>query len=246
MSFMRHFIELVRNRTFSWGVSIGLPVLIPVASERAIVSEMPITVSTPASSSVSRASDGADRFAQEAADLLAREGVAALARYDPHPAPLYAIDAGGRLIYYNEACVAITGRNPQIGVDRWCVAAAIYTPDEEPVDYATGPMATAVREARPLRDLVALIERPDGEKTPVRVFPTPALTEDGRVVGAVNLIVPLDGVLHQELLATAMRCRTLAKWIGDRQANDALSLMAVECDQQARILAPVDPDTPRN
>lgn len=178
--------------------------------------------------------------------MLASEGVEALARYDPHPAPLYAIDSDGLLIYYNDACATITGRTPQIGSDRWCVSGAIYTLEGAPVDYATGPMATAVGEARALRDLSALIERPDGEKTAVSAFPTPALAEDGRVIGAINVIVPLDGVIHRELLATAHRCRTLAKWIGDRQANDALVCMARECDAQAHILAPAKSDPAGN
>ena len=97
-----------------------------------------------------------------------------------------------------------------------------------------------------MRNIEALVERTDGGKTSVRSFPTLAFAEDGRVVGAVNLFVPSDGQLHRDLLATAQRCRMLAKWIGDRQANDALTQMAEECDQQALILAPIAPATPRN
>ena len=190
--------------------------------------------------------ESADEFACRAASLLALEGAGALSRYDAHPAPLYAIDADGHLIYFNDACVGITGRTPDLGIDRWCVSAAIFTPAGDPVDYATGPMATAVREARPLRDLEAVIQRPDGGLVRVRAFPTPAVAEDGSVVGAVNLIVPLDGVLHRTLLSTAQRCRTLAKWIGDRQANDSLVQMARDCDRQAHVLAPGEPDVARN
>lgn len=199
---------------------------------------MPIASSTTARDPLPETASGADLFARNAAALLAREGVDALTRYNPYPAPLYAIDADGHLLYYNDACVAIAGRVPQVGIDRWCLCHAIFTMEGDPVDYATGPMATVLRDARPLRGLEALIERPDGERTAVQPYPTPALADDGQLIGAVNLIVPLDGTLYHELLATAQRCRTLAKWIGDRQANDALSKMAEECDEQALILAP--------
>lgn len=200
-----------------------------------------IVVCPSASGPATSVSSNADQFAWAAAALLARGGVGALTHLDPRPAPIYAIDADGYLVYYNAACVAIAGRTPQLGIDRWCLCAAIFTPEGEPVDYPTGPMATVLRAARPLRDLEALIERPDGERTVVNPYPTPALDDDGRLVGAVNLIVPLDGALHRDTLATAQHCRKLAQWIGARQANDALTQMAEECDQQARILAPPAP-----
>ena len=180
----------------------------------------------------------ADQFARRAASLLASGGTDALAQFDPYPAPLYALDGDGHLRYFNDACVTLAGRTPQIGVDRWCVCTAVYTAQGEPVDHETGPMATAVREARPLRDFEALIERPCGARVAVQPYPTPALDHSGEVVGAVNLFVPLDGALYLDLLATAQRCRRLAKWIGDRQANDSLSQMAEECEQQALILTP--------
>lgn len=178
--------------------------------------------------------------------MLASGGVDALAQYDPYPAPLYAIGGDGHLVYYNDACVAIAGRTPKIGIDRWCLCHAMFTSDGEPVDHATGSMAAVLRDARPIRGIEALIEQPDGRRIAVQPYPTPALDDEGCVVGAINLIVPLDGQLHRDLLATAQRCRTLAKWIGDRQANDALNRMAEECGEQALILAPFEPDIPRN
>lgn len=205
---------------------------------------MPIATATSAHEPRSATPDGADHFARNAAALLAREGVDALAQYDRYPAPLYAIDADGDLLYFNDACIAMAGRTPQIGIDRWCTCHALFTMAGDRVDHATGPMATVLRDARPVRGLEALIERPDGERVAVKPYPTPALDDHDQVVGAVNLIVPLDGALHYELLATAQRCRTLAKWIGDRQANDALSQMAEECDEQALTLAPAP--TPAN
>lgn len=187
-----------------------------------------------------------DELAQAAACLLASEGAEGLARFDAFPAPLFATDREGHLLYYNEACVALAGRTPEVGVDRWCICEKMHGLSGEKLSPEQGALAAALREGRALRDVEALVERADGETTQVYLFPTPAFAEDGRIVGAVNLFVPSDGRLHQELIATAQRCRTLAKWIGDRQANDALTRMAEECDEQALILAPSGPAALRN
>lgn len=176
--------------------------------------------------------------------MLASGGVDALAPYDQYPAPLYATGPDGYLLYYNHACATIVGRTPRLGIDRWCVCAAIFTMAGEPTDHDTGPMATVLRDALPLRGLEALIEQPGGKRIAVQPYPTPALDDEGRLVGAINLIVPLDGQLHRDLLAK--RYRTLARWISDRQAHDSLKSMADECDQQALVLAPIEPDAPRN
>ena len=40
---------------------------------------------------------------------------------DALPTAIYATDAQGRIIFYNEACVTFSGRRPEIGSDRWCV-----------------------------------------------------------------------------------------------------------------------------
>lgn len=181
---------------------------------------------------------GADTFAHGIAETLANGGPLALSRYDDFPGPVYAISASGHLTYHNKACLAITGRSPQVGVDQWCVAATVLTLDGVAVEFASGPMATALRERRPLRDIEALVERPNGERTAVRSYPTPAIDAQGNVVGVINLLVPIDGTLHRDLLATMQRCRSLAKWIGDRGASASLLAMAAECETQAGVMCP--------
>ena len=203
-----------------------------------MISDRMIPSGYPTARGASDAPRSADELASVAAGLLASAGSEALTRFDPFPGALYATDRDGRLIYFNDACVALTGRTPQVGVDRWCICAGLRSIAGDPIAPDQGPLAGALREGRALRNIEALVEHADGGKIPVRSFPTPAFAEDGRVVGAVNLLVPSDGQLHRDLLATALRCRTLAKWIGDRQANDALTQMAEECDQQAQVLRP--------
>ena len=58
----------------------------------------------------------------------------------------------------------------------------------------------------------------------------------GRVTGAVNLLVPVDGNAYRGLLAKAEKCRGLAQWMTDKRAKDVLTGMAQECEHQAAAL----------
>ena len=37
------------------------------------------------------------------------------------PVAIYMTDADGRLTYFNPAAVKLSGRTPQVGIDRWCI-----------------------------------------------------------------------------------------------------------------------------
>jgi hypothetical protein len=68
-------------------------------------------------------------------------------------------------------------------------------------------------------------------------YPTPLIGEDGEIGGAVNILI--DVTDHRQagaLRAQAMRCRSLAQSLTDRQAVETLLLMASEYDAKARSL----------
>lgn len=163
-------------------------------------------------------------------------GAGALRHYDDFPAPLYATDGSGRITYFNPACVEFAGRSPALMVDRWCVSWKLYSNDGASLPHDKCPMAVAIRDGRPVRGVEAFAERPDGERTRFRPFPTPAVDEAGRVIGAVNLLVPVDGNPHRDLIAKADKCRTLAKWVTDKRAQKVLTGMARECERHAEAL----------
>lgn len=156
--------------------------------------------------------------------------------YDLFPAPVYATDESGRLSYFNAAAVDFAGRTPALGVDRWCVSWKMFDAEGNHVPHDRCQMAISVREGYPVRGIDAIAERPDGTRASFRAFPTPAIDEDGRTHGGVNLLVPLDGVAERKLLATAAKCRTLAKWVSDRKTGETLKNMADECEGQAAVL----------
>ena len=97
-------------------------------------------------------------------------------------------------------------------------------------------MAVAIRNGKPVRGVEIFAERPDGSRIKSRPFPTPVVDEGGRLIGAVNLVVPVDGNPHRDLLARASKCRSLAKWVTDKQAENILTGMAKECERHAEAL----------
>jgi PAS domain-containing protein len=159
-----------------------------------------------------------------------------LSEFDAFPAPLYATDGRGTLTYYNRACVDFAGRTPAIGEDRYCVTWKLRSDDGAPLAHDQCPMAVALRESRAVRGVEAFAERPDGGRRRFRPFATPALDADGQVVGAVNLLVPVDDTTRQSLLATAEKCWRLAKWVDDTAASATLKHMAAECEAHAAVL----------
>ena len=108
------------------------------------------------------------------------------------PAAVYATDAAGRITFYNKAAVELAGRTPNIGKDEWCVSWKLFNTDGSPLPHDQCPMAVALREDRPVRGAEAVAERPDGTRIPFLPFPTPLHDADGRLVGAVNLLVDIS------------------------------------------------------
>ena len=177
-----------------------------------------------------------EQFVRAAVEAFAAGEPVRMARYDAFPAPLYSTDADGTLTYFNAACVDFAGRVPAVGKDRYCVSWKLRRSDGAPLAHDKCPMAVALREARPVRGVTAIAERPDGEQRGFQPFATPALDAAGQVLGAVNLLVPTDGELCRDLLATAQRCRRLSQWVDDGPASASLNRLATECEDQAAVL----------
>src|SRR6185437_1268288 len=108
------------------------------------------------------------------------------------PAAVYTTDAEGKITYFNQAAVAFSGRIPTIGSDDWCVSWKLYWPDGTFLPHDECPMATALKEGRPVRGVEAVAERPDGTRVPFIPYPTPLRDADGVITGAVNMLVDVS------------------------------------------------------
>jgi PAS domain S-box-containing protein len=108
------------------------------------------------------------------------------------PAAVYTTDAEGRISYYNRAAAEMSGRQPELGHDKWCVSWRLLKPDGTPLPHEECPMAIALKEHRAVRGVEAVAERPDGSRVPFIPFPTPLRNREGEVVGAVNMLVDIS------------------------------------------------------
>jgi PAS domain S-box-containing protein len=106
------------------------------------------------------------------------------------PAAVYTTDAKGRITFFNRAAVEMAGRTPLPG-DEWCVTWRLYHPDGTMLPHHECPMAIALKEDRAVRGAEAIAERPDGSRIPFIPYPTPLHDTDGKLIGAINMLVDI-------------------------------------------------------
>jgi PAS domain-containing protein len=93
------------------------------------------------------------------------------AMLDQIPVPIYTTDMAGRVTYWNRACVDFAGREPKLGEDQWCVTWQVFTMTGEALGHEDCPMAEAMPQRTPIRDLIAIAERPDRSRVAFRAYP---------------------------------------------------------------------------
>jgi PAS domain-containing protein len=169
----------------------------------------------------------------------ARRGEPALAEMlERVSAAVYLTDAEGVVTHFSQACAEFAGRQPEARQDRWCVTWRLYTEDGTYLPHEACPMAVAIREGRRVRGVRATAERPDGTRVTFLPHPTPILDEEGRLTGAVNLLIDLADTRYLDFLrGQSARCRRLAASVGDSRTADILTAMASDYEDQARQVA---------
>ena len=157
---------------------------------------------------------------------------------DRIPAPIYLTDADGTVTYFNPACLGFTGRTPTVGKDKWCVTWKLYAEDGSFLPHALCPMAEAIKQKRSIRGVAAVAERPDGTRVRFMPYPTPIISKNGMLVGAVNILIDItDQRQIEELRSQAARCRRLAENTFNETLRSVLMTMAEEYEQTATALA---------
>jgi PAS domain S-box-containing protein len=177
-----------------------------------------------------------DQILDEALKFLSA-GEECRAQLDELPAPIYTTDTNGRVTYWNRACVEFAGREPEIGQDRWCVTWRLFTTTGDPLRHEDCPMAQAIKQKRPVRDIIAIAERPDGKRVAFRPYPTPLFDNAGEMVGAVNMMIDVTEEQSHSLHEQAERCRRLAEATYDRSTSKVLGAMASNFEKTAGTLS---------
>jgi two-component sensor histidine kinase len=150
------------------------------------------------------------------------------------PAAVYITDAAGRITFYNEAAVALTGRRPVLGSDEWCVSWRLYGPDGALLPPDRCPMAMAIKRRHPILAAETVGERPDGSRFPCLAYPTPLFDGEGKLVGAINMLVDLTDQkqvesdreiliheLHHRIMNTLAIVQSIAAQTQRRTTNPA-------------------------
>jgi PAS domain S-box-containing protein len=114
-----------------------------------------------------------------------------LTMIDALPEAIFTTDAEGRITHFNPAAVELSGREPELGTDRWCVSCKLYLPDGTPLPHDQSPMAIALKEGRAIRGQEVIAERLDGKRVWVMPYPTPVFDEEGNVAGGINMLVDI-------------------------------------------------------
>lgn len=198
-----------------------------------------------AGSTFSLSRDTASLIVDSAVESIGRDPKTVAEALDDIPAALYVTDVEGTITYFNKACIGLAGRTPEVGRDKWCVTWRIYTPEGDFVPHDQCPMATAIREKRPVRDVEAVAERPDGSRVHFIPFPTPLFDGSGRFAGAINLLLDVTEQRKPEYLQRqAQRCRQLAAACTDHDLAETLQLMAAKYDEQSLKLERHDAPAP--
>jgi PAS domain S-box-containing protein len=184
-------------------------------------------------------------------DRAARDGERQLRDIlDAIPAAIYTTDAKGRITYYNEAAVEMSGRRPQLHQDQYCVTWKLFWPDGTPLPHDQCPMALALKEGQPVRGVEAVAERPDGTRVPFIPYPTPLRDGDGKLVGAINMLVDIsqrkEAETQQRLLFAELNHRiknnmqmlhallaTARRETGSKEARTALGEAAARVSSMA-------------
>ena len=107
---------------------------------------------------------------------------------DMLPAAVYITDSQGCIDRYNRACVELWGREPEPG-DRWCGSLHMFSAEGEAIAHDATPMNALLRGLPAPESVAVVIERPDGTRRDVIAHPRALRDTEGRIVGAVNVLI---------------------------------------------------------
>jgi PAS domain S-box-containing protein len=137
---------------------------------------------------------------------------------------VYTTDADGRITFFNQAAADFWGRRPELG-EEWCGSWRLFWSDGRPMRHDECPMAIALHENRPVRGYEAIAERPDGSRVFFVPFPTPLRDANGRLIGAVNVLVD---VTERKRAEEALRATAEALHLSSTVKDEFLGLVSHE------------------
>jgi PAS domain S-box-containing protein len=169
------------------------------------------------------------------------------------PAGAYTCDTSGAITYYNSRAVELWGRSPKLNdiEDRYCGSFKLYSMDGARIAHNECWMALALRDDREYNGCEIMIERPNGERVTALAHANPIRDADGRLLGAVNVLVDItDRKVAEETLRSTNRYKdeflaTLAHELRNplaplRNAVQILGMKIPKCEDTASAMSVID------
>ena len=103
------------------------------------------------------------------------------------PAAIHTTDTEGRITFYNTAAVDLWGARPELGKDKCSDLCRLYDANGSLLPLDECPTKVCLAENRAIAGREAILERPDGTRTPIIPYPAPLIDERGAIVGVVSM-----------------------------------------------------------
>lgn len=136
------------------------------------------------------------------------------------PAGAYTCNVDGLITYFNKRAEELWGRAPRLNDphDRFCGSFKLFDKRGVPIRHDECWMALALKNRRQYNSEEILIERPSGDRVVALAHANPIRDKNGRVVGAVNVLVDI----------TERKRFEAALEQADRMKNEFLATLAHE------------------
>ncbi|MDV6030903.1 MAG: PAS domain S-box protein [Phycisphaera sp. RhM] len=112
---------------------------------------------------------------------------------DQLPNAAYTCNADGLITCFNNQAVKLWGREPKLNnpVDRFCGSFKLLASDGSPLRHERSWIALALKEDKGYCEQEIIIRRPDGTSRTAMAHANPIYDEEGKLTGAVNVLVDI-------------------------------------------------------
>src|ERR1044072_1270590 len=103
----------------------------------------------------------------------------------------YTCAPDGLITFFNQSAVRLWGREPKLNdpVDRFCGSFKLFATDGTPIRHDRCWMALTLSTGKEFYGREIVIECPDGHRVTALAHANPIFDNDGRLVGAVNVLI---------------------------------------------------------
>ncbi len=117
------------------------------------------------------------------------------------PQAVYTCDENGYIQSYNKASVTLWGREPQAGKEKWCGSQKLFYADGSHIPHENSPMALTIRQKRTYEAAEVILQQYSGEQRSIIMHVAPLFDNDGKLSGAVNMMMDVTEKKRTELAA---------------------------------------------